>query len=114
LSTLVCSIPFILAGENRAVLRYSIVAVVMLVLWVHWRAAYTAQVRAALADLPAGADRLDELIEDLRDKRLAFRCKAVLADLRAGDAQLVREHTADALQRIEHLERFAPLRRLLP
>jgi hypothetical protein len=96
------------------VLRYVIVAVVLLVLWVHWRAAYTADVRAALADLPASEDRLEELILDLRDKRLAFRCKALLADHRAGDADLYREHRADVLQRVEHLERFAPLRRLLP
>jgi hypothetical protein len=96
------------------VLRYVIVAVVLLVLWVHWRAAYTADVRAALDDPPANEERLEELIMDLRDKRLAFRCKAVLADYRAGDAELCREHVADALERVEHLERFAPLRRLLP
>ena len=95
-------------------LRYVIVAVVLLVVWVHWRAAYTAQVRAALGDLPARAAELDELVEDLRDKRLAFRCKAVLADLRAGDAELCREHVGDALERVDHLERFAPLRRLRP
>ncbi|HEY4410113.1 MAG TPA: hypothetical protein VGO87_09530 [Acidimicrobiia bacterium] len=95
-------------------LRYVIVAVVLLVLWVHWRAAYTADVRAALDDPPANEERLEELIMDLRDKRLAFRCKAVLADYRAGDAELCREHVADALERVEHLERFAPLRRLLP
>ena len=93
-------------------LRYVIAAVVLLAVWVHWRAAYTAQVRAALGDLPAATARLEELIEDLRDKRLAFRCKAVLADLRAGDAELYREHVGDARERIEHLERFAPLRRL--
>jgi hypothetical protein len=93
------------------VIRYVIVAVVLLVLWVHWRAAYTADVRAALGDLPSGAGRLEELIEDLRDKRLAFRCQAVLADLRAGDAELGREHIGDALERVDHLERFAPLRR---
>jgi len=95
------------------VLRYSVATVVLLALWVHWRAAYTGDVRRALDDLPAGEERLEELIEDLRDKRLAFRCKAVLADHRAGDAELCREHTADALERVEHLERFAPLRRLL-
>ena len=94
-------------------LRYVIVAVVLFVLWVHWRAAYTAQVRAALDDLPAGDERLEELIEDLRDKRLAFRCKAILRDHRAGDTDTCREHVADALERVEHLERFAPLRRLL-
>jgi hypothetical protein len=94
------------------VLRYSIVAVILLVLWLHWRAAFTAAVRAALDDLPASAERLDELIEDLRDKRLAYRCKAVLADHRAGDTDLCREHTAAALERLDHLERFAPLRRL--
>jgi hypothetical protein len=95
------------------VLRYSIVALILLVVWLHWRAALTAEVRAALDDLPAGEERLDDLIQDLRDKRLAYRCKAVLADHRAGDADLCREHTADALERVDHLERFAPLRRLL-
>jgi hypothetical protein len=95
------------------VLRYFIVAVVLLVLWLHWRAAFTADVRAALNDLPAGQERLDDLVQDLRDKRLSYRCKAVLADHRAGDAELCREHTADALERVDHLERFAPLRRLM-
>jgi hypothetical protein len=112
LSTLVASIPTILTGENQSVLRYSIIAVVLLVVWLHWRAAFTAEVRAALGDLTAGEERLDDLIRDLRDKRLVFRCKAVLADHRAGDADLFREHTADVLERVEHLERFAPLRRL--
>jgi hypothetical protein len=37
----------------------------------------------------------------------------VLADHRAGHAELFREHVADALDRVEHLERFAP-RRFLP
>jgi len=95
------------------VLRYSVAAVVLFVVWVHWRAAYTAEVRAALDDLPANEERLEDLIEDLRDKRLAYRCKAVLADHRAGDTDLCREHVADALERVEHLERFAPLRRVL-
>ena len=94
-------------------LRYSVAAVVLFVVWVHWRAAYTAEVRAALDDLPANEERLEDLIEDLRDKRLAYRCKAVLADHRAGDTDLCREHVADALERVEHLERFAPLRRVL-
>ena len=94
-------------------LRYVIVATVLLVLWVHWRAAYTADVRAAVDDLPAHQERLDELILDLRDKRLAFRCKAMLADYRAGRTELCREHRDDVLERVEHLERFAPLRRLL-
>ena len=94
-------------------LRYSVAAVVLFVVWVHWRAAYTAEVRAALDDLPANEERLEDLIEDLRDKRLAYRCKAVLADHRAGDTELCREHMADALERVEHLERFAPLRRVL-
>ena len=93
-------------------LRYSIVAVVLPAVWLHWRAAYTREVRAALGDLPAAHDRLDELLEDLRDKRLAYRCKAVLADYRAGDAEQCREHVADALERVDHLERFAPLRRV--
>jgi hypothetical protein len=112
LSTLVASIESILTGENQVVLRYLIITVVLLAAWTHWRAAYTGEARAALADLPAGAEQLDELIWDLRDNRLAFRCKAVLADQRAGDEALFREHLADALERIEHLERFAPLRRL--
>jgi hypothetical protein len=113
LSTLVASIPTILAGENEVVLRYSIVAVILLVVWLHWRAALTAEVRAALDDLQASEEHLEDLIQDLRDKRLAYRCKAVLADHRAGDADLCREHMADALERIDHLERFAPLRRLI-
>ena len=94
-------------------LRYSVAAVVLFVVWVHWRAAYTAEVRAALDDLPANEERLEDLIEDLPDKRLAYRCKAVLADHRAADTDLCREHVADALERVEHLERFAPLRRVL-
>ena len=98
----------------RAVLRYLVVALVLFVLWVHWRAGYTADVRAAVDDLPANEERLEELILDLRDNRLAFRCKALLADHRSGDTELYREHTAAVLERVEHLERFAPLRRLLP
>ena len=94
-------------------LRYVIVAVVLLAVWLHWRAAYTSEVRAVLGDLPASSERLDVLIEDLRDKRLAYRCKAVLTDQRAGDTDLFAEHKADALDRVEHLERFAPLRRRL-
>ena len=90
-----------------------IAIVVLLVLWLHWRAAYTAEVRAALDDLPASQERLEDLVEDLRDKRLAFRCKAVLKDTRAGDTDLFTEHLADALERVDHLERFAPLRRRL-
>lgn len=93
-------------------LRYLIITVVLLAAWVHWRAAYTSEVRAALADLPASQEQLDDLIDDLRDKRLAFRCKAVLADQRAGDEALYREHLTDALERVDHLERLAPLRRL--
>ena len=93
-------------------LRYSVAAVVLFVVWVHWRAAYTAEVRAALDDLPANEERLEDLIEDLRDKRLAYRCKAVLADHRSGSLDL-EEHMADAIDRVDHLERFAPLRRLL-
>jgi hypothetical protein len=94
------------------VLRYAIVAVVLFVFWVHWRAAYTAEVRAALGDLPTGEEQLDELVQDLRDKRLAFRCKAVLADHRANGPDLD-EHVAAALERVAQLERFAPLRRVL-
>ena len=95
-------------------LRYVIVATVLLVVWVHWRAAYTADVRAAVDDVGTHQEQLEELILDLRDKRLAFRCKAVLADYRAGRTDLCREHRDDVLERVEHLERFAPLRRLLP
>ncbi|HVW33647.1 MAG TPA: hypothetical protein VHL53_14000 [Acidimicrobiia bacterium] len=91
--------------------RYAVVVVVLLVLWTHWRAAYTGAVRAALDDLPAREGELDDLIGDLRDKRLAFRCRAVLADYRR-DGPDLEEHRADALARVEHLERFAPLRRL--
>jgi hypothetical protein len=92
-------------------LRYFIVAVVLSALWLHWRAAYSGEVRAALDELPAGSERLDELVEDLRDKRLAYRCKAVLNDQRAGNTELFKEHVAAALERVEHLERLAPLRR---
>ena len=99
------------AGQNRTVLRSCIVVAVLLVVWTHWRAAYTGEVRAALDDLPAREDELDELLGDLRDKRLAFRCRAVLADSRRGAPDLD-EHRADALERLDHLERFAPLRRL--
>ena len=94
-------------------LRYLIIAVVLLAVWVHWRAAYTAEVRAALDDVAANRARLEDLVQDLRDNRLAHRCKAVLADHRAGNLELGREHIADALDRVEHLERFAPLRRVL-
>ena len=93
-------------------LRYAVVAVVLFVFWVHWRAAYTAEVRAALGDLPAGEEHLQELIQDLRDNRLAFRCKAVLADHRTNGPDLD-EHVAAALERLDQLERFAPLRRVL-
>ena len=92
-------------------LRLFVVAVVLLALWLHWRAAYTGEVRAALDELPASQERLDDLMEDLRDKRLAYRCKAVLNDYRAGNIDLFGEHMADALERVEHLERLAPLRR---
>jgi hypothetical protein len=95
------------------VVRLLIAAVVLLAVWLHWRAAYTPEVRAALDDLPVSQERLADLIEDLRDKRLAYRCKAVLADQRAGHTALFDEHMADALERVEHLERFAPLRRWL-
>lgn len=92
-------------------LRFVIAAVLLLAVWLHWRAAYTAEVRTALDDLPANQDRLDDLAFDLRDKRLAYRCRAVLEDYRAGDTVSLEEHMADALERVEHLERFAPLRR---
>ena len=92
-------------------LRLFVVGVVVLAAWLHWRAAYTPEVRAALDDLPASQERLDDLIEDLRDKRLAYRCKAVLNDYRAGDAELFKEHVGAAFERVEHLERLAPLRR---
>ena len=92
-------------------LRYFIVAFALAAVWLHWRAARTRDVRAALEDLPASQERLDELVDDLRDKRLAYRCKAALSDYRAGNTELFREHMADALERADHLERFAPLRR---
>lgn len=94
-------------------LRFAVAVVVLLAVWLHWRAAYTAEVRAALDDLPANQEQLDDLIEDLRDKRLAYRCKAVLHDYRAGDSAALKEHLAEALERVEHLEGFAPLRRWL-
>jgi hypothetical protein len=94
-------------------LRLFVVAVVLLAVWLHWRAAYTGEVRAALEELPASHERLDELVEDLRDKRLAYRCKAVLNDCRAGNPDLFNEHIAEALERVDHLERLAPLRRWL-
>jgi hypothetical protein len=101
----------------------------------HWRAAKTAEVRLVLVEIrrlmddviPAGtlvAPALDEapqncgemlgtLIDDLHDQRLAFRCKAVLADFRRAlasrrveDAEAGREHIGDALDRIRHLERL--------
>ena len=78
-------------------IRFFVVAVVLGAVWLHWRAAYTAEVRAALDDLAANQDRLDDLVEDLRDRRLVHRCKAALTDHRAGDADLCREHVADAL-----------------
>jgi uncharacterized protein YPO0396 len=93
------------------VLRLFVVAVVLAAAWLHWRAGYTREVRAALDDLPASSERLDDLVEDLRDKRLAYRCKAVLNDYRAGNTDLFKEHVAEALERVEHLERLAPLRR---
>lgn len=94
--------------------RYELATVVLLAIWVHWRAAYTTAVRAALDDVDAHEERLRDLIPELRDNRLAHRCKAVLADHRAGDTDLRREHVAAAVERIEHLERFAPLRRIIP
>ena len=93
-------------------LRYSIIVVVLLVLWLHWRAAYTAEVRAALDELPLSEEHLDDLLQDVRDRRLVHYCRAVLADQRAGDDGLYREHLADARERLDHLERFAPLRRI--
>jgi hypothetical protein len=95
------------------VVRWVVAAVVLFAVWTHWRAAYTADVRAAADDLPASAERLEELVLDLRDKRLAYRCKAVLRDLRAGDDDLCSEHLGDVRERLDHLERFAPLRRAL-
>ena len=94
-------------------IRFALATVVLLAVWVHWRAAYTNEVRAALDDVAAHEERLQDLIPDLRDNRLAYRCKAVLADHRAGDIDLRREHIAAAVERIEHLERFAPLRRVI-
>jgi hypothetical protein len=95
------------------VVRWVVAVLVLFVVWTHWRAAYTAEVRAAVDELPDSAGRLDQLVIDLRDKRLAFRCKAMLRDLRAGDEELFREHRGDVRERLDHLERFAPLRRAL-
>ena len=88
------------------------VAVVLLAAWLHWRAAYTTQVRAALDNLPASTEQLDDVLGDVRDRRLIHHCRAVLADQRAGEATLFEEHRADALDRAAQLERFAPLRRI--
>jgi len=93
------------------VLRYSLIAVVLLALYTHWRAAYTAEVRAALDALPNGKEHLDDLLQDVRDRRLVHQCRAVLADQNAGKHELFEEHRTAALARVEHLERFAPLRR---
>jgi len=108
----------------------------LLAWWLHWRAAKTAEVRLVLVEISrlmddviaaGGAsvapardeapqnygEMLGTLIDDLHDKRLAFRCKAVLADSRRAltsrrveDAQAGREHIGDALDRIRHLERL--------
>jgi hypothetical protein len=104
--------PPILAGENRAVLRYLLIAVGLLALYTHWRAAYTGEVRTALAALPAGEEHFDDLLHDVRDRRLFHQCRAVLADQKAGRRELFEEHRTAALARVEHLERYAPLRRL--
>jgi predicted exporter len=104
----------ILAGHNHRMVRLVVVAVVLGGVWLHWRAAFTSEVRAALDDLPASGEHLADLLQDMRDRRLLHRCRAVLADQRAGDAELFEEHRADALHRIDHLERFAPLRRVRP
>jgi hypothetical protein len=93
------------------VLRYSLIAVVLIALYAHWRAAYTAEVRAALEALPAGEEGFDDLLQDVRDRRLIHYCRAVLADQNAGKHELLDEHRTAALARVEHLERFAPLRR---
>ena len=95
-------------------LRYLIIVVILMALWLHWRAAYTEDVRAALADLPASTDHLDDILQDVRDRRLLHRCRAVLADQQAGNHTLFEEHRTDALERLDHLERFAPLRRFTP
>lgn len=95
-------------------LRFLLIAVVLLVLYTHWRAAYTGEVRAALDALPAGTEHLDDLLYDVRDRRLIHQCRAVLADQAAGQHDLFEEHRTAALARVEHLERFAPLRRFLP
>ncbi len=94
-------------------LRLFAAALLLGAFWLHWRAAYTRQVRAGLDALPADAERLDDLVQDLRDKRLAYRCKAVLRAHRAGDTAMVEVHVAEVLERVDHLERFAPLRRRL-
>jgi hypothetical protein len=101
----------ILAGQNHRVLRYLIIVAVLMALWLHWRAAYTQDVRAALDALPGSTERLDDVLQDVRDRRLLHRCRAVLADQEAGNLGLFEEHRADALERLDHLERFAPLRR---
>ena len=93
-------------------LRYALIAVVLFAAWLHWRAAYTTQVRAALDTLPASTEQLDDVLQDVRDRRLIHHCRAVLADQRAGETTLFEEHRTAALERVAHLERFAPLRRV--
>jgi hypothetical protein len=108
----------------------------LLAWWLHWRATKTAEVRLVLVEInrllddviaarntsvgpaldeagPRYEEMLGVLIDDLHDQRLAFRCKAVLADSRRAlasgrveDAQAGREHVGDALDRIRHLERL--------
>ena len=95
-------------------LRYSLIAVILIALYTHWRAAHTAEVRAALEALPAGEEDFDDLLQDVRDRRLIHYCRAVLADQNAGQQELFEEHRTDALARVDHLTRFAPLRRFLP
>jgi hypothetical protein len=94
------------------VIRLLVVAVVLLVLWLHWRAAYTTDVRTALDGLPGSEAELDDLLQDVRDPRLIHHCRALLADQRSGNHPAFEEHRADAVARIGHLESFAPLRRL--
>ena len=113
-----------------------ILPTVLFAWWLHWRAAKTSEVRLVLSEIGRLVDhviargdtsvapfpddfaqncgeKLDTLIDELNDKRLAFRCKAVRADSerllashQVEDARACREHVGDALDRIRHLERL--------
>ena|SRR5436309_8138461 len=118
-------------------LSWVVVPTVLFAWWLHWRAAKTPEVRLVLSEIgrvvgdfiAAGGtsvgqgagetarhygERLETLIDELHDNRLAFGCKAVLADCRrvfvsyqVEDALACLEHVDVALDRIRHLEHLA-------